>query len=319
MERLIYLGVFLEVLAALLGTVSKQLIACTENGGWSASKGCLLGCGFFLSFVVGPVVDAMAYAFAPQTIVSPFASLDVLFNAISAPCTLGFQKEHFTGMHLVATLLVTGGAAASAFFGPAHSTVLTSELIEREFSQPRALMYFALEVFIVGAAILVVRREEGGRLQGIALGGVAGLLMGNAFLVKGFVSLLRTAIVTGIWDAFGGLLPYLLLVGALGGSALGAYFMQRGLRKFKGIYMVTILKGTSITCACLSGDIILNEMSRRSWQQWFAYWASIGVVLAGIVLINIVSKDVDLHDKSHEVLNGDEEHVQLYALSSQSA
>lgn len=86
--------------------------------------------------------------------------------------------------------------------------------------------------------------------------------------------------------------------------------MQRGLRKFKGIYMVTILDGIKITCACLSGDIILNEMSRRSWQQWFAYWASIGVVLAGIVLINVVSKDVDLYGTSHKVIGGDEECAQ---------
>ena len=40
-------------------------------------------------------------------------------------------------------------------------------------------------------AVLIIGHKDGGRLQGIALGGVAGLLMGNAFLVKGFVSLLR--------------------------------------------------------------------------------------------------------------------------------
>ena len=44
-----------------------------------------------MNMAVGPIVDASAYAFAPQVVVPPFACLDVIFNALTAPYTLDFQ------------------------------------------------------------------------------------------------------------------------------------------------------------------------------------------------------------------------------------
>lgn len=298
MVKLIFLGISLEVIAALLGTVSKQLIAYTENVHGSGRKNCTLGCGFFLSFIVGPIVDAAAYAFAPQTVIAPFASLDVLFNAISAPCTLGFQREYFTWMHWAAALLVSVGAACTALSGPIHDDILTPDIIRSRFSQPKALTYFIAELILVVIAIIIIKRGGKGRVQGMLLGGVSGLLIGNSFLTKAFVCLVRHAVSSGDWSAFTTVTPYVILFVAIGGSAVGAYFMQRGLRSFKGVYMVTILDGVKISCGCISGDIVLGELQYDSWKQWASYWSSVGAIISGIVLINYASKEVELQRDS---------------------
>jgi len=293
MYQLIPLGILLEVTAAGLGTISKQLIAWTENASPKLKK-CTLTLGIFLNVIVGPIVDASAYAFAPQTVIAPFASLDVLFNAASAPCTLGWQAERLTWKHFLAAFLVAGGAASSAFFGNTPQSDITYESLLDQLLQPWSIAYYIAEAIVALLAMATIRLQSQGRLQGMALGGVAGLLMGNVFLLKGFVTLFRNAFEEDDWDAFKHVLPYMLLVGALITSALATYFMQWGLRKYKGVYMVTIFEGIHISSGCLSGDIVLGEMANSSWQRWFGYWVSVSFILAGISLINFASDNVEL-------------------------
>merc|ERR1719169_307845 len=103
---MIAIGIFLEILAAALGTLSKQLIAMSEH----YKKPCLFHTGATINIAVGPIVDACAYAFAPQVIVAPFACLDVIFNALTAPYTLKWQQEKVTVVHILGTAFVAVGA-----------------------------------------------------------------------------------------------------------------------------------------------------------------------------------------------------------------
>jgi len=286
------LGIGLEVTAAALGTVSKQMIASTENMRRPRLKRGVLGMGIFLNVLVGPLVDATAYAFAPQTVIAPFASLDVIFNACTAPLTLQWQGERLTWKHLLAALLVTGGASLAAVFGQDESSTLDQFELNRQLLRWHSLVYFIVEGVVVMIAVTLIKRD--GRMKGLALGGVAGVLMGNVFLVKGFVGLLRIAISDDDWSAFETPTPWVLLFGAVIGSGLGTFFMQSGLRKYKGVYMVTIFEGMHITTACLSGDIVMSEMSQSSWRQYLLYWASISCIIGGIALINYISTDVEL-------------------------
>lgn len=195
-------------------------------------------------------------------------------------------------------MLVTVGAACTALSGPIHDDILTPDIIRSRFIQPKALTYFIAEFILVVIAIIIIKRGGKGRVQGMLLGGVAGLLIGNSFLTKAFVCLVRHAVSSGDWSAFTTITPYVILFVAIGGSSIGAYFMQRGLRSFKGVYMVTILDGVKICCGCISGDIVLGELQYDSWKQWASYWSSVGAIISGIVLINYASKEVELHRDS---------------------
>merc|ERR1719382_1169657 len=125
---MIIVGIFLEVLAAAIGTISKQLIAYSEH----VHKRWIFHLGAGMNIFVGPVVDASAYAFAPQVVVAPFACLDVIFNALTAPYTLHWQNEYLTNVHIVGTSLVALGAVFTAVFGSVHDEVLTVEELEAQ-------------------------------------------------------------------------------------------------------------------------------------------------------------------------------------------
>jgi len=286
---LIPLGIALEITAAGLGTLSKQLIAYAEH----RHSRVLNALGVLVNVLVGPVVDASAYAFAPQTVIAPFASLDVIFNALSAPYTLRFQHEQVTRYHLCAALLVTGGASLSAFFG---NVDITSDHPHQTL---RFILYLSCEVVLM---VVVISMLKAGRLprkvKGVALGMVAGCLMGNVFFLKKFVGIIQTLIDSNAVDKFKVLStpePYVLLGAAAVCSILGTIFMQRGLREYKGVFMVTIFEGSHIFTACLSGDVVLCEMAHAPWLQYVLYWLSVSLIVCGIVLMNWSSKDSELH------------------------
>lgn len=282
------LGIALEVTAAGLGTFSKQLIAYAE---YKKSRPLNI-IGVLVNVLVGPIVDASAYAFAPQTVIAPFASLDVIFNALSAPYTLRFQHELVTRYHLCAALLVTGGACLSAVFG----NVETSG--DNPHQTLRFITYLSCEVVLMALVISMLRSDRLPRkVKGVALGVTVGCLMGNVFFVKLFVGIVHTLIKSGEADKYDVLwtpTPYLLLAAAAVCSVLGTIFMQRGLREYKGVFMVTIFEGSHIFTACLSGDVVLCEMAHAAWSQYVLYWLSVSLIVCGIVLMNWSSHDSEM-------------------------
>merc|ERR1719330_596659 len=102
---------------------------------------------------MGPIIDASAYAFAPQVVVAPFACLDVIFNVLTAPYTLPFQQAQVTRDQWLGSLLVFMGAACTAGFGSVQDDVMSLEDFEKKLKAPRALIYIGVEI----AIIIVVR------------------------------------------------------------------------------------------------------------------------------------------------------------------
>lgn len=297
-QQLTVIGVCFEILAAAVGTFSKQLIAFAEY----RKHRPFVAIGVLFNIIVGPILDATAYAFAPQTIVAPFAGLDVLFNAVTAPCTLRFQHERLDWRHLVAAFMVAGGAGSSAFFaseaGNDDDTLTCEEFIER-LASIRSILYMCVQ--LLGILIVMGSLWTGrcnGPAKGLALGTLAGVLMGNAFFVKGFVGFLRLSAESGDWSEFSTPVPYLVLAAACGGSLLGTFFMQRGLRDYKGVYIVTVFEGAHITAACLSGDLVMGEMEGAAWRYYCSYWLSVLVIVGGIILINTTAPRSEMEGSS---------------------
>lgn len=283
---MIALGIALEVLAAAIGTVSKQLIACSSHNG----KRWLFHIGALLNVAVGPLVDASAYAFAPQVVVAPFACLDVLFNMLSAPRTLSWQQERLTGRHVLGTALVAIGASLTAFAGSVNDEQLDVYALEAQLLRPASLWYMGVEsaAILTVAAAIWDRRIPASR-RGVALGSVAGVLMGNVFFMKGFLGILQTSLSQGTWEAFLRPTPYLVLGAAVAGAVLGHVFMRKGLAEYKGVFMVTIFEGAHITAACLSGCVVMSELEGAPVWRVLAYWGSVSLIMLGILIVNRVT------------------------------
>mmetsp|Transcript_45938 Transcript_45938/g.139260 ORF Transcript_45938/g.139260 Transcript_45938/m.139260 type:complete len:334 (-) Transcript_45938:10-1011(-) len=280
---MIVTGIILEVIAALLGTISKQLIACSSRN----RRRWLFHLGAFMNIVVGPIVDASAYAYAPQVVIAPFASLDVVFNMLSAPCTLRWQQERITREHVMGTVLVATGAAFTALAGAVRDEQLDVYELEKQLTRSASLWYMGLELLcLAGVALSLKGRRLRQDLRGIALGTCAGVLMGNVFFMKGFLGILVTSGNEGSLEAFGRPTPYLVLAAAVAGSLLGHLFMRKGLAEYKGVFMVTIFEGAHITAACLSGCVVMSELKGCPWWRFCAYWSAVGLIVCGILIVN---------------------------------
>mmetsp|Transcript_55780 Transcript_55780/g.149347 ORF Transcript_55780/g.149347 Transcript_55780/m.149347 type:complete len:97 (-) Transcript_55780:65-355(-) len=58
--------------------------------------------------------------------------------------------------------------------------------------------------------------------------------------------------------------------------------------------MVTIFEGAHITCGCLSGCIVMEEMAGVPWWRYCCYWLSVALIIAGILIVNRKSADAQL-------------------------
>jgi len=305
---MIIIGVLLEILAAALGTLSKQLIAISTH----LEKPWLFHIGATINILVGPVVDASAYAFAPQVIVAPFACLDVIFNALTAPHTLKWQNEVLTRVHLFGCGFVALGASLTAIFADAENQVFSVTELERQLLRPASLIYFCVELTGIFIATFFLRKNlMSPQVRGISLGVIAGVLMGNVFFVKGIVSLVRHSIDTGEHEAWLRITPYICIACAALGAVLGHMFMRKGLAEYKGVFLVTIFEGAHISAACLSGCVVMGEMSGSAWWRYICYWASVLLIVAGMCLINSTAAESKMgggstHVAQHFVGNEEE-------------
>mmetsp|Transcript_98602 Transcript_98602/g.299266 ORF Transcript_98602/g.299266 Transcript_98602/m.299266 type:complete len:378 (+) Transcript_98602:2-1135(+) len=272
-----------------------------------------------MNICLGPVVDASAYAFAPQVIVAPFACLDVIFNAITAPYTLRWQQERVTRAHVHGTALVAVGAIFTSVFAQADNIIYNVyELEEQLFFRPTSLAYLAVELVAIASVNLALRKKLlSPHVRGISLGIIAGVLMGNVFFLKGVIGLIQTSASTGRFDAWLRPTPYILAAAAGGGAIIGHLFMRKGLGEYKGVFMVTIFEGAHISAGCLSGCIVMEEMAGAPWWRYLMYWFSVMLIIAGMLVINKRSADAQIEGKFHiaqsfaEVPDEDESH-ELY-------
>eukprot|EP00933_Yihiella_yeosuensis_P019869 TRINITY_DN16025_c0_g2_i1.p1 TRINITY_DN16025_c0_g2~~TRINITY_DN16025_c0_g2_i1.p1 ORF type:complete len:406 (-),score=66.26 TRINITY_DN16025_c0_g2_i1:205-1326(-) len=284
-------------MAAAIGTTSKQLIAASEH----LKRPLLFHIGATMNIAVGPVVDASAYAFAPQVIIAPFACLDVIFNALTAPYTLHWQQEKLTRAHIVGTGFVAFGAVFTSVFAQADNHVYdVYELEAQLFFRPTSMAYLCIELTaICTIQFLLKKKLLSATVRGIALGVIAGALMGNVFFLKGVIGIIQTTASTGDFSAFLRPTPYIMIAGAAGGAVMGHIFMRKGLGEYKGVFMVTIFEGAHISAACLSGCVVMEEMVGAPFWRYILYWCSVGCIVCGMLFINMAAAEAQIEGQFH--------------------
>lgn len=303
-SAMIFVGVLLAILAAAIGTTSKQLIAASAH----LKKAWLFHLGAGMNIAIGPVVDASAYAFAPQVIVAPFACLDVIFNALTAPYTLHWQNEHLTKNHIRGTALVAVGAVFTSVFANVDNKVYSvRELEEQLFLRATSVCYMLLELLAIACVNVALRKQWlSPQVRGISLGVVAGVLMGNVFFLKGLIGIITTTVSSWNFEAWTRPTPYVLTSAAIGGAVVGHIFMRKGLGEYKGVFMVTIFEGAHITAACLSGCVVMEEMAGAPYWQYVLYWASVLCIVLGMLLINLAANEAQIDSNFQKAPRSDD-------------
>eukprot|EP00929_Paragymnodinium_shiwhaense_P031352 TRINITY_DN17580_c0_g1_i2.p1 TRINITY_DN17580_c0_g1~~TRINITY_DN17580_c0_g1_i2.p1 ORF type:complete len:465 (-),score=90.96 TRINITY_DN17580_c0_g1_i2:178-1572(-) len=280
-----WVGVLLEVLSTMSGTIGKQLIRMSETKKRSnpAFAAMCFHVGIVVNTLVGPIVDMAAYSFAPQSLIAPFGGLDVVWNALLAPYIL---HEKLTKMRAFGCFLVVVGTSITACFGNHTDSEYTLEYLEDTLISLRVLIYFL--VFFAWFAFnrfFLMKFPQGSPVRGFSLGATAGTIAGNMFCVKAAIELIQKSLHELDGEVWLSWLTYALLFGAIFFALTNVIYMTAGLKEYEALFMVTVYEGSMIVSGCVSGTVVLLDM--KSVEPWriALYFFGLSVIMSGMYVI----------------------------------
>lgn len=284
-----YVGVLLEILSTMSGTVGKQLIRLSElrrrRENVALAK-VLFALGLFINTIMGPIVDMAAYSFAAQSLIAPFGGLDVVWNALLAPFVL---EETMTPRRWLGCALILLGTVTAGLCGNHEDSEYTIEYLEDTLVNWRVLIYFiAFFAWFLFNRLVLMPNPEGSAIRGISLGCTAGTIAGNMFCVKAAIELIQYSLHntdTDGGDVWLHWLPYAMLAGAAFFAVTNVIYMTKGLQEYEALFMVTVYEGSMIVSGCISGAIVLMDL--RGLEAWRVVLYTLGVlvIMAGMYVI----------------------------------
>ncbi|CAD7930857.1 unnamed protein product [Amoebophrya sp. A25] len=271
--------------ASMGGTAGKQLIragALLERRAPARGRIASVS-GLVLTTVVGPVLDLGAYMFAPQSMVAPFSGLDVVWNAMLAPFTLG---EKVTTPKAVAIGMVFSGVFSTLFFVRHEEPDYTADYMRELVVSWRAFIYLLCLLAFLGWNILWVQRKykSGDNRRGLSLGVTGGFLAGTMFCVKLVGEIIQDC--ANASEGFGDRLAGLVF-GAIFFSVMNIRFMALGMREFEVLFMVTIYEGSIVVSGCLCGTSIMRDFDSAEWFRPVGFYICVFIIVAGLYLLFI--------------------------------
>lgn len=267
-------GILLELVSTASGTVGKQLIRFSEiykSKGLKARSRVALKLGLFLNTAFGPIVDTFAYAFAPASLLAPIGGLDIVWNMLSAPFTLG---EKLTCRRWCSIVLIFAGTFGSVFPADHQEIKYTNAVLHVLLPRTRVLVYAVCFLLWLALNFLVLmRRPVGSVARGFSLGATSGTIAGNMFCVKAAVELVKTSILDGSLAVWTDWISWLVVFSAFFFALSSVVFMTKGLQEYQALFMVTLYEGSMIVSNALSACIVLGELDQKAtWiQAWYSF------------------------------------------------
>jgi hypothetical protein len=299
----VLVGIFLEVISGMVGVIGKQLIGYSARHSEAKYAQAI---GMFMTTILGAVLDAIAYGFAPQSILAPLHGMEISMNVIFAPCVL---HEKVAPAHIIGTLFVAAGASLTAVYGPHDAAPVSLETLEAKLFRWQVAAYIlacGLGVLLCFAILRVRPRGSGDKIRGIVLGIVAGGISGNMCFLKCTMELLMVGL-GGDWSPWTHWLPYALAVLAASVAIGNVPLMVTALQEYEALFMVTVFGGANIIMACISGAVVLREMDGVDETQNMQYWASVFLILCGLFAINTAEVHGIDADKGCDIMERDKE------------
>ncbi|CAI5733146.1 unnamed protein product [Peronospora destructor] len=270
-------GVMLSLTATLFGTLGKVLLKLSHTSSQALSvKLAATVCVFLLN----PVLDAISYVYAAQSILAPMAGFSVLWNIMLSPYLLNekLSTQDLRGSAVILLGCTLVGISGSHDTPTHHSTELFALFQSRIFIEFATLVVCAAVVLVW----IIFSYEKKSSWRRFAFGALSGLIGGNLFFLKASVELLAEG--GSIWS---NPLTFAIFVAALSSAGGGIYVLDQGLREYDALYLVAIYQAFLIVIGSVSGVIFFHEISgMNSCWQLIIYPASIATTVGGIIVLS---------------------------------
>jgi len=286
-----FLGVCLAVLGTLAGTIGKQMVRCSRLAKERRKQkegNCLLVAGLALQVALNPACDVAGYALAPASVIAPVTGMDIVWNTLIAPCSLG---ETLTPRRLASAAIIFFTATTSVFFRQINDVTWSAEYVQHVLLQSRTMVYgLCFTGWFLFSTLVLMKYPDGSAVRGFSLGATAGTLAGNMWCTK-IVAVLLEQCIGGNCLAWKHPVSWIATLAAILFSTTNLYFISLGLQHYEALFMVTVFMGSNIVTNSLSAIVVLAEMDEAPWWKLGGYVLCILGMMAGLVLLTEGEKE----------------------------
>lgn len=271
-----------------MGAFGKILLRYSAlHGNWIAKVA-----GIALQFIIGPICDGVSYAFAPQSVIAPFAGLSLVWNTALAPLLLG---EVLTINRLVGCAIITAAVVGFAFLNLGREEpAFSMAFLEHQLYRPRVAAYavsFGAWSYI--NVRFLMSRPSGDRIRGLSLGMMGGSIAGNMFCLKAAVELVETSVTTGLVEIWLHPLTYLMISGAAGFGICNAGFLAAGIEEYEALFMAAAFIGSNVVGNWVSAAVVLGDFDNLPPEELILH---VGLLLGVVFGIYVLVQGEDRAD-----------------------
>ena len=334
-----YIGVLLMVLSTFFGALGNVCIKQSFNVEASAAadssltpaarrRARLVSWAFWIlgapvfTIVLGAVMNVAAFAFAAQSLLSPFAATTIVWNSLLAPCCL---RERLTRRDLAGTFVVVAGCAVAGASAPHSAATYTLDELLRLYAAPAFIAYAVAVAVALGGACVGRRATAPPALRRLCASALPGLIVGNTNVLAKSLSELLAQCFAHTPPDFSAYLhaaswypspgpgpspgpnprrnphpspspspkpkpkpkpnPRLISLGALLLPLSNLYFLGRALEAFSASKVVPVYFSTIVLVSTCSGGIYFGELGGLGAGAATGLALGVLLVLCGVYLI----------------------------------
>jgi len=254
-------------------------------------------CGL-LMVVAGGLLDFVALAYAPQSLVTPVGGFTIVANVVFAHYLL---NEAFNRSDATATALIIGGVVQVALFADKSETCYTADELVSFYSRTAFIIYALVISLLIVVLLLLVRHVEKilesfgsnsssykkfRRIHSILYPALSGLFGAQSVLfAKSTVELIKTFNVTGV-NQFTQFRTYFSACTMVLCIFLQIHWLAKGLEKFDAVFTVPIFQCFFITVSIVGGGVYFDEFRDMSSFQFSMFLLGVMLTLAGVFLMS---------------------------------
>lgn len=246
--------------------------------------------GFTFLIVNALVIDVVALALAPLSLVAPFSGVTIVIASWLASSGLVFVKETLDWWDTTSTCIALVGVTVTSIFGSHASPVYSAADLYAYFSKPAFQAYLALSLSAL-AVLWLLYAANVGQLRtkaawfSIVLFSYTSAAFGSAslLLLKVVGSGIRVALQTGT-AAFGSRL-YVVSLAVLVLCALAQLaFLHFTLANSPVSYGVPTYQTLLTVLTIVSGGVFFSEFDRMPPAHFVCFVAGVAISLLGVAL-----------------------------------
>ena len=246
-------------------------------------------------FFMASIIQFVAFAFAPASVVAPLESLQFVANLAFAKFVNG---QTISTRMLSGTALILLGTVVAVVFGPVDGTIIVPlETLIAYWVAPGWLIYLSLVISIACVAQLVHFTYADAAKRGVSLPGQARVLplsfatssslIGTQAVVQAkcaaeAVKLMAAGCVVELLESWYLYLTILILASC---GVLWVFRLNTALATYDPLFIIPLLQSQYILCATLSGGIYFQEFVKLTAVDVTFFILGIVTLLAGLLLM----------------------------------